>query len=129
MTRLGFCLLYTPDVTAKIELYERAFAMERKFIAEGGSFGELAGDAPLCFADEKLAAAHVGEIATARPGATPAAVEVGFIVDDVEAAYARAIAAGAAPHRPPAKTPWGQTVAYVRDPDGVLVELCTAWST
>jgi len=129
MTRLGFCLLYTPDVTAKIAFYERAFGMERKFIADGATFGELAGDAPLCFADEKLAAQHVGEIATARPGAAPAAVEVGFIVDDVEAAYARAVEAGAVAHRPPEKKPWGQTVAYVRDLDGVLVELCTAWST
>ena len=42
------------------------------------------------------------------------------------AAYARAVEAGAAPLAEPAVKPWGQTVAYVRDPDGVLVELGTA---
>lgn len=26
---------------------------------------------------------------------------------------------------PPERQPWGQTVSYVRDPDGFLVELCT----
>jgi hypothetical protein len=29
---------------------------------------------------------------------------------------------------PPEKKPWGQTVSYVRDDDGVLVEICTPWS-
>ncbi|RZL31926.1 MAG: VOC family protein, partial [Rubrivivax sp.] len=28
----------------------------------------------------------------------------------------------------PVTKPWGQTVAYVRCPDGTLVELCTAMS-
>ena len=129
MTHLGFCLFYTADVPATIEFYERAFAMERKFIADGGTFGELAGAVSLCFADAKLAAEHVGEVAAPRPDGPPAAVEIGLIFDDVEAAYARAVAAGATPHRPPSKKPWGQTVAYVRDLDGVLVELCTPWST
>jgi lactoylglutathione lyase len=27
--------------------------------------------------------------------------------------------------KPLARMPWGQTVGFVRDPDGVLVEICT----
>ena len=38
----------------------------------------------------------------------------------------RAVAAGARPMAAPLTKPWGQTVAYVRCPDGTLVELCTA---
>ncbi|WP_353954881.1 hypothetical protein [uncultured Methylobacterium sp.] len=34
--------------------------------------------------------------------------------------------AGALPVAAPMTKPWGQTVAYVRDGDGVLVELCSA---
>ena len=37
-----------------------------------------------------------------------------------------ALAAGATAVRPPTRKPWGQSVSYVRDPDGVLVELCTS---
>jgi lactoylglutathione lyase len=33
--------------------------------------------------------------------------------------------AGAAPLSAPAIKPWGQTVAYVRDPFGTLVELAS----
>ena len=36
-----------------------------------------------------------------------------------------AVAAGATLLSPPLVKPWGQTVAYVRCPDGTLVELCT----
>ena len=38
---------------------------------------------------------------------------------------ARAVAAGATPMRPVEVMPWGQTIAYVADTNGFLVELCT----
>ena len=37
----------------------------------------------------------------------------------------RAVKAGATAVSEPAAKPWGQTVAYLRDKDGHLVELCT----
>jgi lactoylglutathione lyase len=49
--------------------------------------------------------------------------EIGFKVDDVDRAYAELIGRGAAPAVPPTDRPWGQRTAYVRDPDGHLVEL------
>ncbi|MHA7600020.1 VOC family protein [Alicycliphilus sp. T452] len=44
---------------------------------------------------------------------------------DVVAAVERAVRAGAALVQPPETMPWGQTVAYVHDNNGFLVELCT----
>ena len=38
----------------------------------------------------------------------------------------KALSAGATKVTAPAKKPWGQTVGYVRDNNGFLVELCTA---
>jgi len=43
----------------------------------------------------------------------------------VPALLARAVEAGASVVSEPAVTPWGQTVAYLRDNAGHLVELCT----
>ena len=54
------------------------------------------------------------------PGAT---FEIGFKVDDVDARFAELVAAGATAAVEPATRPWGQRTAYVRDPDGHLVEL------
>jgi catechol 2,3-dioxygenase-like lactoylglutathione lyase family enzyme len=128
MTKLGFVLLYTPSVPAKIAFYEKAFGAERKYIAENEAYGELAGAIPLSFVNEDFARGNGTNFVPARAADRPPAVEIGFVFDDVEAAYRRAVAAGATPVSPPAQKPWGQTVAYVRDDDGILVEICTPWS-
>ena len=49
--------------------------------------------------------------------------EIGFKVPDVDAAYAELVTRGASPVTPPTTRPWGQRIAYVRDPDGHLIEL------
>ena len=48
-----------------------------------------------------------------------------LLTDDVAGACARAVAAGARLLTPATLKPWGQTVAYLRCPDGTLVEVCT----
>ena len=49
--------------------------------------------------------------------------EIGFKVADVDVAFAELVARGAPPVAPPTDRFWGQRTAYVRDPDGHLVEL------
>jgi catechol 2,3-dioxygenase-like lactoylglutathione lyase family enzyme len=55
----------------------------------------------------------------------PQASEVGFTTDDVASALEKARQARAVIVAEPKQKPWGQTVAYVRDPDGHLIEICT----
>ncbi len=57
--------------------------------------------------------------------ATPLGIELVFVADDVAAAYAKAIAAGAIAIKEPITKPWGQVVAYVRSSEGSLIELCS----
>jgi catechol 2,3-dioxygenase-like lactoylglutathione lyase family enzyme len=57
------------------------------------------------------------------PDAAAPAFEVGFKVPDVDAAFAALVARGAVPEVEPTDRPWGQRTAYLRDPDGHLVEL------
>ena len=45
--------------------------------------------------------------------------------ENVEADYQRALACGATSIAAPSQKPWGQTVSYVRCPDGTLVEICS----
>lgn len=49
--------------------------------------------------------------------------ELGFKVPDVNAAFAEIVAHGAPVVTPPTDRPWGQRTAYIRDPDGHLIEL------
>ncbi len=125
--KFAYTILYVPDVVGAIEFYERAFGFQRGFVHESGAYGELqTGQTTLSFASLTLANSNFeGGVTPGDPQRPPAAFEVAFSTDDVAAAFARATAAGAVPVSPPKQKPWGQTVAYVRDLNGNLVEICT----
>ena len=126
--RFRWAIVYVRDVEASVAFCERAFGLGPRFTAPGGDYAELeTGDTALGLAANALAASNFATpIRENSPDAAPGAFEIGFEVEDVAAAYARAVEAGAAPLAEPVEKPWGQTVAYVRDPDGILVELGTA---
>jgi uncharacterized glyoxalase superfamily protein PhnB len=122
-TRFGYTILYVRDVSASLDFYERAFDQRRRLLHESGQYAELdTGETTLAFASHELAAANLPQ-AFRPPGAEQTSYEVCFVTDDVTASYARAIEAGAVTVSPPQAKPWGQEVAYVRDPDGTLIEL------
>ena len=125
--RLGYVILYVPDVAATVAFYERAFGLARRFVHESGQYAEMeTGATALAFADEAFASATCRAFRPNRPDQEPAGAEVAFVADDVDAAFGEATSAGAVGHVAPHRKPWGQTVAYVRDANGVLVELCSA---
>jgi catechol 2,3-dioxygenase-like lactoylglutathione lyase family enzyme len=55
-------------------------------------------------------------------GVVTRGVQIGFPVDDLEAAHKRLVAAGVRIDHPPRNEPWGKTARYV-DPDGNSVSL------
>ncbi|MFN8022742.1 MAG: VOC family protein [Acidimicrobiales bacterium] len=126
---LGYVILYTADVESSISFYERAFGLTRRFVSPDGDYGELeTGATTLAMAAATLAASNLagaGGYAPLDPAAPPPGVSVTLVCDDVPAALERALAAGATSYVDTHEMPWGQTVAYVRDLDGVLVELAT----
>lgn len=61
--------------------------------------------------------------AIGRPSPQAPAFSLGFQVPDVDLVYAQLCAAGAAPACRPTDREWGTRTAYVRDPDGYLIEL------
>ncbi len=125
--RLGWVIVYVDDVAAAVDLYERAFGLERAFIDPSGTYGQMAtGETALAFAERRLAASNLPDGYRAPDLAEPPFnVELALVYDDVAAAYARALAEGCTALAPPSVKPHGQTVAYVRDPFGTLVEVAS----
>ena len=125
--RLGWVIVYVDDVAAAVDLYERAFGLRRAFIDPSGIFGQMAtGETALAFAERGLAAGNLPHGYRAPdPAEPPFNIELALVFDDVEAAYARALAEGCTALAPPELKPHGQTVAYVRDPFGTLVEVAS----
>jgi uncharacterized glyoxalase superfamily protein PhnB len=124
--RLGYVIHYVRDVAATLDFHERAFGLARRFLHESGTYGELeTGGRALAFAAEDMVKDAGASFRPTRAEETPPGIEIALTTPDVQALFDRAVAAGATPLAPPARKPWGQTVAYVRDADGLIVELCT----
>ena len=125
--KLGYTIVYVADVSASLSFFETAFGLQRRFLHESGSYGELdTGATTLSFAAHELGDMNFpGGHVHADTSVQPLGFEVAFVTDDVARAHAKAVAAGARELAAPVQKPWGQVVSYVRCPDGILVELCT----
>lgn len=122
----AYTIVYVADVRAAVAFYERAFGLAARFVSDEGDYGELeTGATTLAFASAAMAEANGTPVQLPDPGKPAPGIEIAFATDDVPAAWERALAAGAVAIAEPATKPWGQVVSYVRDPFGVLVEICT----
>jgi len=128
MIKFAYTILYVQNVANSLNFYEKAFGWTRKFITPDGDYGELiSGETTLSFAAIGLANSNLNNgFIESNLQQRPFGIEIGFVVENVPAAVEMALAAGAVLEKSPAVKPWGQTVAYVRDLDGFLIELCTA---
>ncbi|MFH6999282.1 VOC family protein [Flavobacterium sp. FlaQc-57] len=127
MVKFGYTILYVQDVEKSIVFYENTFGFSRKFISPDNDYGELiTGETTLSFASKNLANQNLKEgFIESKLENKPFAIEIGFITDNVEELVQNAMAQGATLITEPKQKPWGQIVAYVRDIDGFLIEICT----
>lgn len=126
--KFGYTILFVADVANTLAFYEKAFGAEIGFSSE--AFGSLkTGETTLAFGwaeNEKRELGPKNPFRENRADEVPAGAQISFVTDDVEAAFAKAVAAGALPVVAPNRMPWGQTVSRVRDLNGFLVSLVTA---
>ena len=127
MVKFAYTILYVQNVRKSIEFYETAFGFERKFITDEEDYAELAvGDTTLSFTSIELANSNLTNgFQQSTLNDKPFGIELGFTSDNVEQTCLEAVNAGAIIVEQPKTKPWGQTVAYIRDIDGFLIELCT----
>ena len=127
MKTFAYTILYVRDVAKTTEFYEKAFGFQRKFIDPQNQYAELnTGNTTLSFASIELASSNLTEgFMESNLNQKPFGIEVGIATMDVEAPVSQAVSAGATLVEEPKTKPWGQVVAYVRDPDGFLLEICT----
>lgn len=122
--RLGYVIIYVEDVLATIAFYQKAFGLKQRFLHESNQYAEMeTGQTCLAFANEEfIKDSH--QFRLNRREKQAAGAEIAFIVEDVSKAFSHAIEEGAASVLKPEQKPWGQTVSYVRDNNGFIVEIC-----
>src|SRR5688500_9093880 len=115
--RLGWVIVYVDSPPEAAAFYERVFGIAKEFVA-GDEYAQLdTGTTKLGFANYALGEKNFdGGVRCADPTGQPANVELALVHEDVDAAYAHALAEGCTALAAPQDKPQGQRVAYVRDP-------------
>lgn len=130
MLTFRYSCLVVRDVPAAVEFYGRAFGFALHFMHPSRGYAELeTGSTLLAFFGEAFVE-DTRIFGALRPrlnraDLTPMGAVTALVTDDMERDWARAVAAGATLVAAPEPKPWGQTVGYLRDPDGCLIEICT----
>ena len=120
-----YTILYVDDVPSSLDFFERAFGLKRGFLHESGDYGELTtGETKLAFSSRALM--RQLDKNPDSPRADAPTFEIAFETDNVATALRRALSAGATLIQDARDEPWGQTTSYVADPNGYLIEICTA---
>lgn len=123
-TPLGFTMVFVRDVQAAKTFMEQAFGFKTRTVSPNGAYCEFEGPTALGLVDAAFAQQSAKGV-TLVPGAVSACL--GIITADVDTAWQRALTAGAMSVCAPVTKPWGQRVAQVVTPQGIMVELGTAW--
>jgi len=125
--QLGYITIYVPDVEQAIAFYEKAFGLKLCYLHESKQYAELdTGNTKLTFASEELAGSNnFPFVKNSLVNTAPVGIEIAFVIQEVQKAYQKAISAGAVVVKEPSAKPWGQVVSYVRDLNGVLIEICS----
>ena len=124
--KFGYTIIYVSNVEATINFYKKAFNLEQSFLHESKQYGELnTGDTKLAFASNSLAQSNGVMFIKNDVQNNAAGFEIALITNDVKQDYNHALSHGAIAVKEPITKPWGQEVAYVRDLNGVVVEICS----
>ncbi len=125
--KYSYTIIYVEHVTQTIEFYEKAFGFQRKFITPENDYGELdTGGTTISFASLELGASNFSKgFDKVDKTKKTVGIELAFTTENIEVDFQNAIDHGAEVFEKIVEKPWGQKVGYLRDINGVLIEVCT----
>lgn len=116
-----YIVLIVEDLDRSLAFYTQVLGIKLQHRAE--QFAQLDTGATRLALFTRDAMAETLSMPLQTPAANAPGFELGFKVADVDAAYQELRNNGAPEVIAPTDRPWGQRTAYVRDPDGHLIEL------
>lgn len=119
---MRYIILYVSDQEKSIEFYRDQLGLPVR--AEHGTYIEFDTGSTILAINTKEFVRELLEFPV--PDQTSHSFEIGFVVEDVETTIKTLESQGVPVLMKPTKKPWGQTVAYVSDPDGHYIEICSS---
>jgi len=118
---LDYVVLIVADLDQSLAFYTEILGLKLQHRAE--KYAQIdAGTTRLSLYTRDAMQNTLGVVLHAPSPSAPS-FELGFKVHDCDAAFSELVAAGAPAVTRPTTRSWGQRTAYVRDPDGNLIEL------
>lgn len=113
-------------VQEALDFYQTAFGFTLNYYQDALDFGELnTGTSAIMIASYGAGEYMTGPTFSDFVSDKPKNIELAFTVEDVDACYQLAIAAGAKSVKAPETFPWGQKAGYIEAPDGTLIGILT----
>lgn len=121
--KLNYVIIYVDNAVKAAEFYQNAFDLKIRFIHETKMYAEMdSGETILAFANNEMLQMNTGiEVQKGNKKC----FEIVFSTNDVKKGFEKALANGACKIKEPEDKPWGQTVAYVQDSFGTIIEICS----
>jgi len=125
--KYGYTIFYVENVEETIHFYEKAFGFNRKFITPENDYGELiSGETTIAFASLELGNSNFKKgFEKIENNEKPIGMEMVFVTEKIEEDFQKAINEGAIEFEKIVEKSWGQKVGYVKDNNGILIEICT----
>ena len=120
-TGLDYVVLVVEDLDRSLAFYVELLGLPMGH--RSGPYAQLATGRTRLALFERGAMSETLRMPLRRPQSDAPGFEIGFKVSDVDVRYVELVGRGAEAAVPPTTRPWGQRTAYLRDPDGHLVEL------
>lgn len=120
---MGYVILYVENLEKTKHFYGKLLGLELK--NEFGSYIEYnTGTTTLSF-NTREDVRELTQLPIPNGKRNEQTFELGFVTEEVEAVVETLRSAGVRILMEPVEKPWGQKVAYVEDPDGHYIEICT----
>lgn len=121
--KLGYVILYAENIEKTKHFYGELLGL--KLRNEFGTYIEYeTGNTVLSF-NTREDGREITKLPIPDGISNEQTFELGFVTEQVEELVEKLRAAGVRVLLEPTEKPWGQKVAYVEDPDGHYIEICT----
>ena len=121
---MKYVILYVTNFDKSMEFYKNILGLAVKM--QQGTYVEFDTGHTTLAINTRQSVAELTGLDVLESNRSSKTFEVGFVVDDVEETVETLRQKGVTIVKEPVTKPWGQTVAYVLDPDGHYIEICTS---
>ncbi|MGG3521764.1 VOC family protein [Bacillus pseudomycoides] len=122
--KMKYMILYVEKYDECLRFYKELLRLPIK--GEHGTYIEFDTGETILAMNSREAVRELTGLSIPNGISESANFELGFIVEDVNETISRLREQGVKVLVEPITKPWGQTIAYVSDPDGNYIEICSS---